>query len=257
MKHNTLHQILSLQFASVNNLFSYEAKSYKGALLQVDIDIKRYLKAGWISKVPFDLKPRNKRQQYFYFATRKGAKAIDRLEDFKQKITKSLNNAEHESMKIDVARAFLINYPDYEFTFDYKKEFNKLRPDIFIKAKSPEGREYTFLVEVERKKELTRIINDKIKNYNKHIANGDFNSLYKPKILFVCADLQYDAYLRPQQYPDNQAQLNKLNKHYADFLSKIKNLPDKHYRFITFPEFTKIADQNWRIPSGTKVRIME
>jgi hypothetical protein len=263
MKHKTLHELLSVEYATVNNLFSYQANTYKGALLQVNKDIKKYLKAGWISQIPFDLKPREKRKQFFYYVTREGAKAIDRLEDYKQKITKSLNNAEHESMKIDIARAFLINFPDYDFDFDYKADLGGLKPDILVKAKNIHSdRQFTFLVEVERKKELTRIYRDKITRYNKFIKDGLFekNKLSpKTKVLFVCSNHRYDVYWRPQNYsqPEVKPIMDLLYKQFNYFLETIRNQPDKHYRFIPFSEFTKIAEPIWRMPSGTKVRLIE
>ena len=172
-QHNALHELLSIQAGSINNLFSYEAMSYKGSLLQVNKDIKKYVKAGWVQQIPFDIRPRNKRQQYFYFVTRSGTKVIDRLEDFRQKITKSLNNAEHESMKFDIALSFLRNFLDYEFDFNYKADFNGIRPDIFVKAKNiHDHREFSFFVEIERKKEFTRISRDKILRYNKFIKKS-------------------------------------------------------------------------------------
>ncbi|MCX6121931.1 MAG: hypothetical protein NTX44_09960 [Ignavibacteriales bacterium] len=262
-QHNTLHELLSIQAGSINNLFSYEAKSYKGSLLQVNKDIKKYVKAGWVQQIPFDIRPRNKRQQYFYFVTRGGTKVIDRLEDFKQKITKSLNNAEHESMKFDVALSFLRNFPDCEFDFNYKADFNGIRPDIFIKAKNiHDHREYSFFVEIERKKEFTRISRDKILRYNKFIKEGLFtkNGLSpKTKILFVCANHRFDIYMRPIQYsePLNRPTINLLYKQFEYFLSGIKDISDKHFRFIPFPEFTDIAKPIWRMPSGTKVKIIE
>lgn len=256
-----LKEILAVEFASNTNLASYEAKTYKGAMLQANKEIKEYLNAKLIQQVPFDLKPRNKRQQFFYFATREGAKAIDRIEDYKQKITKSINNAEHESMKIDVAISFVRNFPDYDFDFNYSANLGGIKPDILIKAKSVhDDREYVFLVEVERKKEFSRIVRDKISRYNKHLKEGMLEKNNLPdrtKVLFVCSNLRYDVYLRPQQYGENEKQINFLYKQFSDFLSEVKTLPNKHYRFIPFPEFPKIAEPIWTMPSGTKVNLMD
>ena len=117
-----------------------------------------------------------------------------------------------------------------------------------------------FLVEIERKKELTRIYRDKILRYNKFIKEGLFlkNGLSpKTKVLFVCSNLRYDSYLRPQQYSENRLVIDLLYKQFNYFLEIIKNQSDKHYRFIPFPEFTKIHEPIWRMPSGTKVKIIE
>lgn len=262
MKHKTLHELLSIQSGSVNNLASYSSKTYSGSLLQASKDIKKYLQASWIQQIPFDIKPRDKRKQYFYFVTREGAKAIDRLDDYKQKITKSLNNAEHESMKFDIALSFIRNFPNYDFDFNYKADLGGLKPDILIKAKNiNDHKEFTFLVEIERKKEMTRIHRDKIYRYNKFIKNGLFEKkiFYKPKILFVCANLRYDPYLRPQQYnlPEVKKQTEILYKHFDDLMDAIKSESDKYYRFLPYPEYQKISDKIWRMPSGSKVKIID
>lgn len=261
MKHQTLHELISIQAGSKNNLFSYDAKTYKGSLLGVDKKMKEYQKAGLIQQIPFDIKPRERRKQYFYFVTRKGAMAIDRLEDYKQKITKSLHNAEHESMKFDIALAFIRNYSDYEFSFNYKADLDGLKPDILVKAKHIEdNREFTFLVEIERKKELTRIYSDKILKYNRFIKSGLFakhNLSPKSKVLFVCSNLRYDSYLRPQQYSEAIPVIDLLYRQFNHFMNVIQTESDKYYRFIPFPEFTSIAKPIWRMPSGVKVKIIE
>lgn len=262
-QHNILHELLSVQFANIYNLFSYTADTLDGSLLFVTRKIKEYQKAGLVKQVPFDLKPRNKRQQFFYCVTKKGAKSIDRGDDFKQEITKSIEMALHESMKIDVALSFLRNYPEYEFSFDYKADLGGLRPDILVRAKNVHDfREYTFLVEVERKKELTRSKRDKISNYNKHIQDGLFkknNLSPKTKVLFVLSNRRYDPYIRPQNYnlPEVKEQMDLLYRQFYKFINEVSSESIKYFRFIPFPEFTRIHEPIWRMPNGTKVKIIE
>lgn len=262
MKYKTLHELLSIQYGTTNNLASYNSKTYLGSLLQVGIDIKKYLEAGLIQQIPFDIKPRDKRKQYFYFVTRDGAKTIDRLDDYKQKITKSLNNAEHESMKSDIALSFIRNFPDYDFDFNYKADLGGLKPDILIKAKHiNDHKEFTFLVEIERKKEMTRIHRDKIYRYNKFIKNGLFekHNFYKPKVLFVCSNLRYDPYTRPQQYnlPEVKKQIEIIDKHFNDLMELIKTESDKYFRLMKYYDYHRLGEKVCCLPSGSKVKIID
>lgn len=253
----TLEELLTVQYATINNLYSYNGKTYKGSVLQADKDIKKFLKAGWVAQIPFDVKPRSKRQQYFYYVTRKGAKAIDREEDFKQKFTKALNNAEHESAKIDIALSFVRNFPDYEFDFNYKADLDKLRPDILIKAKNADGKEFHFLVEIERKKDLSRVYREKLQKYNKHIKAGLFkknNLSPNTRVLFVLTTTKFDVYLRPNQYADYKSQLVSLYKQFDSFMSSVKKESNKHFRFLIFPEFQFLP--NCLVPTGEKVKIL-
>jgi len=262
MLHKTLHELVSVQYATINNLFSYSAKSYRGALLQVNKDINKYLKLGFVKKIPFNFKPKNTRQAFFYCATKKGAKAIDRLEDFTNRMPKSINNAEHESMKIDVALSFLRNFPDYIFDFNYNANLGGLKPDILAKAKNIiDGREYAFLVEVERKKEMTRIYREKVSKYNKFISKGIFkknNLPPKTKVLFICSDLMFDIYARPLQYSEDNYRRSVvvLYKHFNALIESLKTTSDEHYRFLPITEFTKIAEPVWRTPNGTMTSII-
>ena len=166
-------------------------------------------------------------------------------------------------MKFDVALSFLRNFSDYEFSFDYQANLGGLKPDILVRAKHiNNSKEFTFLVEIERKKEMTRIYRDKITRYNKFIKNGLFekNKLSpKTKVLFVCSNLRYDPYLRPQQYnqPEVKEQLGTLYKQFNHFLNEIRKEGDKHYRFIPFSEFNRIAEPIWIMPSGNVKKIIE
>jgi len=268
MKHRILHEIQSVQFANPINLFSYLADTSKGSVRQVNIKIEEYLKSGYINPIPFDGKPINENYKswgQFYYLTKTGSQVIDRVNEYRQKVSKSSNSLEHESMKIDVALSFIRNYPEYEFSFNYKADFKGIRPDILVNAKNIyNNKHYTFFVEIERsKKEMTYIYKEKILNYNKFINNGLFENkgFFKPKVLFVCAYNQYPFYLRPQQYNDKiyQSYFIDVYRLFDTFLKLLKNnnTSDKYYRFIPFPEFTKIAEPIWRMPSGTKVRIIE
>jgi|GEM_PF-1019163 hypothetical protein len=267
---NTLNRIQSLQFANVYNLYSRTAKTVLGSCEQVKKDIAFYKKKDYIKIIPFDGIPLNKNfdsWSQFYSVTLAGSKAIDRVKEYRQKVSKSSNSQEHESMKIDVVRSFIDNFPDYEFDFNYNANFKGIRPDIFIKAKHIyNNKEYTFFVEVERsKKEMTYIFKDKIVKYNKFIKDGLFDKkgFHSPKVLFFCAYNQYPFNLRPQQYGDEQ-----YSKYFVDIqrlfgnllnLLKEKGVSDKYFRFAMFPEAIteKLKEDIFYFPNGKKIKLID
>lgn len=266
--HQLLHLILTLQFASPINLFSYEAKTHKGSLLQVNKDIKHYLDLGFIHRIPTNVpKTHSKnidRQTKdwfaFYSLTKDGAREIGREDEYKQHVIKSLNNLEHESMKIDVARSFIENYPDYDFDFDYSSSLNKIRPDILVRAKNlHDRREFTFLVEIERKKEMSRTHREKILKYEKFSDKELFinNGLSdKTKVLVVFSNFVFNGFYRPLFFnsPVYKKEKLSLHKSFDEYLAGKKSLTNKRYRFKTFDEFQDI--KHFYLPSGDKVEIM-
>lgn len=264
IKHQLLHELLTVQYATVYNLFSYTATTLEGSLVYATKKINEYLKKGWICQIPFDQKPRDTRKQYFYYVTKEGANAIGRPEDYKQKITKSISKAEHESIKIDIALSFLRNYPDYEFDFNYKADLNGLRPDIFIKARNlVTKKEYVLLVEIERKKEFSRVYREKIPKYKNFIANNNFIKKNSVPVLFVLANLKYDAYLRPQHTLDKKyyfnyvhPKLQSMYTHLSDFINEMKNENNRFFRFILASDFEKLGNPICLIPNGPKIKIL-
>jgi hypothetical protein len=164
-------------------------------------------------------------------------------------------------MKIDIALSFIRNFPDYEFDFNYKADLGGIRPDILVKARNiHDHRESAFLVEIERKKEFSRIVREKILRYNKYIKDGLIKRNNLPgttTILFVCSNLRYDIYLRPQQYPENKESLEFIYKQFDSLLEQVNVFPNKYFRFLPFPEFTDIAKPIWRMPNGIKVKLIQ
>jgi hypothetical protein len=269
--HKFLHKLLTLHFASPINLFSYGANSYRGSLLQVNKDIQYYLGLGFIKEIPVN-KPKShsknidrttKDWSTFYCLTLAGAKEINREDEYRQYLIKSLDKLEHESMKIDIARAFLENFPEYDFDFNYKSDFKEIRPDILVKTKNRStGKKFTFLVEIEHKKEMSRTHREKVLKYDQFIKKGLFekNGLSShTKVLIVFNNLMFNGFYRPLYFnsPDYKPVLDTIYKSFDEYIENHKYLSNKYYRFIPFPEFPLIDEPNWRMPNGTKVKIIE
>lgn len=269
--HNFLHKLLTLRFASPINLFSYTAKTEKGAFLQVINDIKYYLGLGYIQEVPVN-KPKThsknidrsiKDWSTFYCLTLKGAIVIGREEEYRQSVIKSLNNLEHESMKQDIKRSFLENYPDYDFDFNDHANLSGIRPDILVKAKNLQTRkEFTFLIEIEHKKEMSRTHREKVLKYETVLSKGFFsknNLSPKTKILIVFCNFRFNGFYRPLYFnkPEYKPIMDSLYKSFDEYIASNKKITKGVYRFIPFPEFMNLGQPICRTDNGTKVKLID
>lgn len=250
--------------ATLNNLYSPTANSYKGSLLFTRKLFKEYLAEELIERIEPIGKPMNKSREVFYCLTKKGAKYIGRADEYKyKKYQKSPNNVMHESMKFDVALSFLKNFPHNKFTFRYDSSFYGVQPDILIRIESTNRKELTkfLLVEIERKKTVDRVFNEKIKRYEemfKSIEKNKSHNIQQFTVLFVYTDIWFDPFLRPQQYSEPQItshiqQVNTLVKNLV--YNYCKHLPENRYRFTAFHNFHRLHEAVWRIPSGRLITI--
>lgn len=265
-RKNLLNHLLDIGgVATLNNFYSYKAKSFKGSLLYARKLFKSYLEDGLIEKIVSIGKPANKAREVFYCLTKKGADFIGRTNEYKyRKNPRSPANVMHESMKFDVALAFLRLYPDLMFSFRYDFCLYGIRPDILIKVEEKPFGKYThfFLVEIERKKTIDRVFNEKVRRYEEM-----FQSIYLKKshnlsqftVLFVYTDIWFDVLLRPQQYEGKEI-INHINS--VDVLLKnlvthyCKNLPEQRYRFMGFHDFYQLNSMVWFTPSGNRISIL-
>jgi hypothetical protein len=136
--------------ATLNNLYSPQAKTYKGGLLFTRNLFKSYLTDGLIERIEPIGKPINKSREVFYCLTKKGANYIGRTDEYTyKKYLKSPHNVMHESMKFDVALSFLRLFPHCKFTFRYDSSFYGIRPDILIRIESSSPKELTRFLLVE------------------------------------------------------------------------------------------------------------
>jgi hypothetical protein len=256
-----LHHLLDIGgVATINNLYSPQAQSYKGSLLHTRKLFKSYLIDGLIERIPPIGKPPNKAQEVFYCLTKKGASYIGRTEEYRyKKYKRSPHNAMHQSMAFDIALSFLRSYPSIRFTFRYDVSLYGVRPDIFIELSFPSSDIKTryFLVEIERKKTADRVYKEKIIRYEDLFytlaEKGHDPNNYT--VLVVYADIWFNVFLRPQQYNEIatlnhiyhiENLLNHLTTHYCN------NLPEHRYRFLGFHNFSRLNEQVWLKPNGEK-----
>lgn len=257
-----LNQLLDIGgVATLNNFYSPKAKTHKGSLLYTRKLFKSYLQDGLIERIPTIGKPANKAREVFYCLTKKGADFVGRPNDYKyRKNPRSPANVMHESMKFDIALAFLRLYPSLVFTFRYDFCLYGIRPDILIKV---EGDKYTrfFLVEIERKKTIDRVFNEKIRRYEEMFQSifvKKSHNLSQFTVLFIYTDIWFDVLNRPQQY-SGQDIINHINS--VDILLKnlvthyCRNLIDSRYRFLSFHNFSLLNKPLWLTPNGNKTFI--
>jgi hypothetical protein len=248
--------------ATLNNLYSPSAKTFKGGLLFTRKLFKSYLEDGLIEKIEPIGKPANKAREVFYCLTKKGSAYIGRTDEYKyKKYPRSPTNALHESMKFDVALSFLRLFPNQKFTFRYDSSFYGVRPDILIRVENTNPKELTrfLLIEIERKKTIDRVFHEKVKRYEemfKAIEKKKSHNISQFTTLFIYTDIWFDAYLRPQEYSDkaivNHIEcVNNLLKnlvfHYC------KHLPERRYRFLGFHDFYRLHESIWLTPNGNRV----
>jgi hypothetical protein len=265
IRKQILNNILDIGgVATLNNLYSPNAKTYKGGLLYTRKLFKSFLDEGLIERIEPIGRPMNKSREVFYCLTKNGVRYIGRTDEYKyKKYQKSPHNVMHESMKFDVAISFLRNYPNAKFTFRYDSTFYGVQPDILIRIESTNPKEVTrfLLVEIERKKTVDRVFNEKIKRYEtmfQAIEKNKSHNVNQFTVLFVYTDIWFDVFLRPQQFSDPYV-INHIEKvsnlvknlvyHYCKFL------PQHRYRFTAFHNFYRLHEAVWLTPIGNRVQL--
>lgn len=250
--------------ATLNNLYSPAANTYKGSLLFTRKLFKEYITEELIEKIEPIGKPMNKAREVFYCLTKKGAKYIGRADEYKyKKYQKSPHNIMHESMKFDVALSFLRNLSNKKFTFRYDSSFYGVQPDILIRVKStnPKKQTHLLLVEIERKKTVDRVFNEKIKRYEemfRQIEKNKSHNINQFTVLFVYTDIWYDPFLRPQQYsePSVLVRIKEINTLVKNLVyNYCKYLPVNRYLFTAFHNFHQLHETVWYTPQGNLIKL--
>ena len=264
-KKRLLNNLLEIGgVATLNNLYSPYAETYKGSLLHSRKIIKDFISEGLIEKIEPIGKPGNKSNEVFYCLTKLGAHYIGRVDEYKyKKFQKSPNNVMHESAKFDVALSLLHTYPYHKFTFRYDSSFYGVRPDIFIRLESSRHNEVTrfFLVELERKKTIDRVFHEKIKRYEAMFTSIQKNKSHNEQqftVLFVYTDIWFNVFLRPQQYSDPYViqKIEHVNSLLHNLVYKYcKSLPDHRYRFTGFHNFNRLHEAVWLTPIGNRIQL--
>jgi len=250
--------------ATLNNLYSPDAQTYKGGLLYTRKLFKSYTEEGLIEKIDPIGRPINKCREVFYCLTKNGARYIGRVDEYKyKKIQKSPHNIMHESMKFDVALSMVRLFPHCTFTFRYDSSFYGVMPDILIRIESQSPKQVTrfLLVEIERKKTVDRVFNEKIKRYEamfQAIEKNKSHNVNQFTVLFVYTDIFFDVFLRPQQF--NEPYVIQRIEHINSLVRNLvhhycKHLPDHRYRFTPFHTFHRLHEAVWLTPIGNRVQL--
>lgn len=252
--------------ATLNNFYSPQAKTHKGALIYTRKLFKSFIEDGLIDKIEPIGKPANKVREVFYCLTKKGASYIGRNDEYKyKKYPRSPNNTLHESMKFDIALAFLRLYPNKRFTFRYDSSLYGVRPDILIRIESQNPKDLTrfLLIEIERKKTVDRVFNEKIKRYEelfKAIEQKKSHNLSQFMCLFAYTDIWYDGFLRPQEYASSPLIITKIQE--VNYLTKnlvnnyYRNITHKRYLFMPFHDFYRLNRPVWIAAGGNRVQLI-
>ncbi|OGU39024.1 MAG: hypothetical protein A2X61_00810 [Ignavibacteria bacterium GWB2_35_12] len=260
-----LNQMLDLGgIATKNNFFSPEAKTILGALVHTRKAFNELENQKLIKPINTITKVRNLCQEQFFSISRLGSQFVGRTKEYKWKgATKSPYNIMHESMIRDIALGFLRFYHQFIFEIQYHQSFTNLRPDLFIKMTHKSTmKQYIFLVEVERKKTVDRVINEKLQKYENVLKDFNFKryNLNAPvKVLVVYANLDFNCFWRPQEYFNQEVrvEIEKLHKQLQYLSSLVRYLPENRYRFLSFYNFYRLHEPIWLTPSGRHVGLLD
>ena len=244
-KEKILDQLMTLQFASVNNFYSPDAVNTLGCNHQPSRHFDWLLRHGFIRELPMDEPIGNSRQKKFYTITKKGARAIDRQDDYTYMEYKAISNIKHESMKIDIAMAFLRNYDEltdfhYNWIIDHKK------PDILVQT----GK-YIFVVEIERKRTPGRIIQETCKKWE-NVNFKNFGLPHQTKVLIVYASMSFPVFYRPIDYAPFH---DSAEKNLMELVKRAGGLPDS-FRSMHFKDFENLVGPVWYTPEGKRVLLI-
>jgi len=259
-KKQLLHDLLDIGgVATLNNLYSREAKTYKGSMRRLYEYKNFWLENGFIQAMkPYEnYKPQNPGNELFYCLTKKGAAFIGRDDYDYKKAHKSphLENIMHESAKFDVALAFIRLYRDWDVKIEYKT-FTGLRPDIYI-TMNKNNTTLHFLVEIERKKDTSRVLREKVREqYQQKLKISETrNSLPRSfNVLIVYSSLTYNPFTRPQQMTGNIVKDIQDLRTETRELAKASNLPIA--KFIALPDVFYLDKEVFYSDRGERGKII-
>jgi hypothetical protein len=250
-----LNQLLDLGgLATKNNFYSPDADTLLGSLIHTRKIFSELAKNKLIVGLPTVTRVRNMCQEQFFAITRLGAKYVDRECDYKwRSIPKSPYNIMHESMVRDVGLAFLRLYPEYDISISYNSRISSLRPDLLVRMQNINTlSKNIFLIEVERKKSPDRVIREKLSNYEKVFSSLNFreSGLNAPvKVLFVYASLDYNPFIRPQEYNHYHKVIIRQDQLIANLVRNC-DVSENRYLFLSFYQFYRLNHKIWFTSSG-------
>lgn len=274
-KKKLLNDLLDIGgIATLNNLYQPTATTYKGALKQARRNMEFWLKEKLVEVLlPYpSFRSEYPAREVFYGITKKGAKFIDREEDFtNRKVGKSadLENTMHESAKFDICLSFIRLFPEYNVTIDYwriigttKGTKGGIKPDatIYLNLKTNHKIRHVFYVEIERKKTVSRTFSEKILRYKEVLSRPNINLPQPFTVLVVFFSRDYSSFLRPQEMTGkNLESANRVREMVKDLAMNKKygaTLPD-YYRFMAQPDFYRLNEKVCYKKDGSLVTPLE
>ena len=223
-------------------------KSYSNSPTQ---RLRRLQKHGLIREIPNTNDYIFKTQKYrFYGLTDNGFKAIEQERKYLER--RSVDLVQHEHGKIDIALAFLWNFPEFEIDIRYpgsKDSLDGYKPDMIVTMTHREtGKAYDFIVEFERSKRQGDTIKNKIEKQKKLKDLRKYGLSSKTQFLYITAITEWDTFWRPIEFdrPEVRRVMRMSDKYLKGLLSRVSDLPPHQFRFKTlhsvFTDFNKWHD---------------
>lgn len=245
-----------VKYATVYNFSPFlnkKAESFAGSLCQARVLFRWATKHGFIKPIKTIGRDHVIVREQFYCLTKKGANFID-AHDYKNIVTKSINNAAHESAKIDCCLSFVFNYPSYDVKISYPASKGcEVKPDAVITIIG--DKRYDFFLEVERSREAIQIMNEKIRRYE-DLDFKKYNVSDKSKILFVVSHKRFDPYWRPIQYENVIEAVRKEQEKVRVLASLVKNKYIKKYRITGLTNYPQIHKPVWFDTHGNLTQLI-
>jgi hypothetical protein len=256
LRVNFLMALHTVKYATLYNFapfFNKTAQSFPGSLCQARVLFRWALKHGFIKPIRATGRDYIYGKEQFYCLTKKGADFID-VHDYKNIVIKSINNAAHESAKIDSCLSFVYNYSEYDVdvTYPSTKHF-RIKPDAVITVTG--DKQYVFCLEVERSREAIQIVNEKIKKYE----DFDFEKYRfsdKTKVLFIVSHKRFDPYWRPIQYIEKYDEIKKEQDKVKILINLLKDKYIKRYRITGLTNYLHIHKSVWFDTHGRPTKLI-
>ena len=256
LRADFLKALYIVKYATVYNFSPFlnkKATTFAGSLCQARVLFRWALKHEFIKMVKTTGKDYTSGKDQFYCLTKKGADFID-VHDYINIVDKSINNAQHESAKVDCCLSFVYKYKEYDVDVKYPSTSDyQIKPDAVITIKN--DKQYVFFLEVERSREATQIINEKIKKYEDFdFQRHGFSD--KAKVIFVISHKRFDPFWRPIQYEGKRNEI-KIEQRKVEVLGNlIKDRYIKRYRITGLTNFMQFHESVWFDTHGNPAKLI-
>jgi hypothetical protein len=156
---------------------------------------------------------------------------------------KSFNNFSHQVQLFNVLMGIIYKYTDdYRIEIEYHTHRFKPRPDALVKMTNRKtGLVYYFIVELERTRQPTTIMKEKIALELKTKMAEKYGLGKNFKILYV--------------FNTDESDTDETNRKFDELMVLARNLPDQ-YRFAKYHDWRNLCKSVWFRPSGERVKLI-